>query len=94
MPGFGVQAGGRAVAVCEAFITKRDEGCMARRIKIHRGGSLRSYLNDHKSYAAIYWYTMSTTIFFPALKGFFFVFHHKSQNRLVYFRYFTFLHYL
>lgn len=47
MPGFGVQAGGRAVAVCEAFIIKRDEGCVAQCIKIHKGGSLRSDLNDH-----------------------------------------------
>lgn len=60
MPGFGVQAGGRAVALCQAFIIKRDEGCMAKTINIHKGGSLRSDLNDlNESYAIIYWYTMN-----------------------------------
>lgn len=65
MPGFGVQAGGRAVAVCEAFIIKRDEGCMTQTIKIHKGGSLRSDLNDHnESHAVIDWYTTNNCLFF------------------------------
>lgn len=51
--------------MCEAFIIKRDEGCMTQTIKIHKGGSLRSDLNNHnESHAVIDWYTTNNCLFF------------------------------